>query len=111
MRTDLQRLKRDSESGHLSAASSGTGPAAVAPAARVGKSWKIVVLVVAVVLIVAGGLYYRSHQSNRLTDKDSIVLADFDNKTGDSVFDDTLKQGLSVQLEQSPFFDLVSIRR
>ncbi len=58
--------------------------------------------------MVAGGLYYRSHQNNRLTDKDSIVLADFDNKTGDSVFDNTLKQGLSVQLEQSPFFDLVS---
>jgi tetratricopeptide (TPR) repeat protein len=47
----------------------------------------------------------------RLTDKDTIVLSDFDNKTGDSVFDDTLKQGLSVQLEQSPFLALVSERR
>ena len=47
----------------------------------------------------------------RLTDKDTIVLSDFDNKTGDSVFDDTLKQGLSVQLEQSPFLDLVSDRK
>jgi hypothetical protein len=47
----------------------------------------------------------------RLTDKDTIVLSDFDNKTGDSVFDDTLKQGLSVQLEQSPFLDLVSERK
>ena len=63
-------------------------------------------------MLVAGGLYYRSHQqSNRLTDKDTIVLSDFDNKTGDSVFDDTLKQGLSVQLEQSPFLALVSERR
>ena len=106
MRTDLQRLKRDSESGYLSVASSGAGPAAV-PAARPGKSWKIAVLVL-VVLLGAAGIYYRSHQTNRLTDKDSVVLADFDNKTGDSVFDDTLKQGLSVQLEQSPFFDLVS---
>jgi hypothetical protein len=43
-----------------------------------------------------------------LTDKDSIVLSDFTNTTGDSVFDDTLKQGLSVQLEQSPFLNLVS---
>jgi tetratricopeptide (TPR) repeat protein len=61
---------------------------------------------------VAGGLYYRSHQqSNRLTDKDTIVLSDFDNKTGDPVFDDTLKQGLSVQLEQSPFLDLISERK
>jgi len=108
MRTDLQRLKRDSESGYLSAASSGSGTAAVAPAVRVGKFWKIAVSVVTLALIVAGGLYHRSRQSNRLTDKDSIVLADFDNKTGDSVFDNTLKQGLSVQLEQSPFFDLVS---
>jgi tetratricopeptide (TPR) repeat protein len=47
----------------------------------------------------------------RLTDKDTIVLSDFDNKTGDSVFDDTLKQGLSVQLEQSPFLALVSERK
>ena len=41
-------------------------------------------------------------------EKDTIVLADFDNKTGDEVFDDTLKQGLAVQLEQSPFLDLIS---
>src|SRR6202163_2313770 len=108
VRTDLQRLKRDSESGHLSAASSAAGPAVVAPAARVGKLWKIAIPVVAVALMVAGALYYRSRQNNRLSDKDSIVLADFNNKTADSVFDDTLKQGLSVQLEQSPFFDLVS---
>ena len=65
-----------------------------------------------VALLVAGGLYYRSHQqSKRLTDKDTIVLSDFDNKTGDAVFDDTLKQGLSVQLEQSPFLALISERR
>ena len=55
----------------------------MAPAARVGKIWKIVVPVLLVVLLVAGGLYYRLRQSNRLTDKDTIVLADFDNKTGD----------------------------
>ncbi len=108
MRTDLQRLKRDSEGGHFSTAISAPGPVARAPGPRVGKLWKIGVPVVALALIVAGSLYYRSQQSNRLTDKDSIVLGDFDNKTSDSVFDDTLKQGLSVQLEQSPFFDLVS---
>jgi serine/threonine protein kinase/tetratricopeptide (TPR) repeat protein len=44
----------------------------------------------------------------KLTDKDTIVLADFDNKTGDPVFDDTLRQGLSVELRQSPFFSLIS---
>ncbi len=46
-----------------------------------------------------------------LTEKDTIVLADFDNKTGDAVFDDTLKQGLAIQLEQSPFLNLVSDRK
>ncbi len=101
MRTDLQRLKRDSESG--------TAAVSEAPAAWIAKVWKIAVPILLVALLVAGGLYYRSHQqSKRLTDKDTIVLSDFDNKTGDAVFDDTLKQGLSVQLEQSPFLGLLS---
>ena len=74
------------------------------------------VLVPAVVILfacaIAGTLYFRSRQTTtRLTDKDTIVLSDFDNKTGDSVFDDALKQGLSVQLEQSPFLALVSEQR
>jgi len=74
------------------------------------------VLVPAVVILVAaaigGGLYFRSRQTTtRLTDKDRIVLADFTNTTGDSVFDDTLKQGLSVQLEQSPYLTLVNERK
>src|ERR1035437_9023008 len=112
MRTDLQRLKRDNESGRSAVASSGTAAMAEAPAARVAMVWKIAVPVLLVALLVAGGLYYRSHQqSNRLTEKDTIVLSDFDNKTGDPVFDDTLKQGLSVQLEQSPFLALVSERK
>ncbi len=64
----------------------------------------------AVVLIaaMAGGLYWRSRHGAKLTEKDTIVLCDFTNTTGDSVFDDTLKQGLAVQLEQSPFLDQVS---
>jgi serine/threonine protein kinase/tetratricopeptide (TPR) repeat protein len=112
MRTDLQRLKRDSESGRSAVASSGTAPLPGAPAARVAEVWRIAVPVLLVALLVAGGLYNRSHQhSNRLTDKDTIVLSDFDNKTGDPVFDETLKQGLSVQLEQSPFLALLSERK
>ena len=47
----------------------------------------------------------------KLTDKDTIVLADFDNKTGDPVFDDTLRQGLSVELQQSPFLTVISDRK
>src|SRR5208283_6215301 len=75
------------------------------------KLWKVLVLAALVLVATAiGGMwYFRSHRAaTRLTDKDTIVLADFDNKTGDAVFDDTLKQGLSVQLEQSPFLALVS---
>ena len=68
----------------------------------------IVLLMVATLGLAAGGIFWRSRQSQNLTEKDTIVLADFANSTDDSVFDDTLKQGLSVQLEQSPFLDLVS---
>ena len=60
-------------------------------------------------LSVAGYLYV--HRAPALTDKDTIVLADFDNKTGDPVFDDTLRQGLSVELQQSPFLSLISDRQ
>jgi len=107
MRTDLQRLKRDTESGHSSAASSGAVAVAEAPAARVWKLWKIAVPVL-VALIVAGGLYYRSHRSKPLTDKDTIVPADFANSTGDAVFDDTLKTALNLSLRQSPFLNMLS---
>jgi len=109
MRTDLQRLKRDTESGRSAAASS---VAAAVPAARVAKLWKVAVPVLLVALLIAGGLYYRSHQqSKRLTDKDTVVLADFDNKTGDTVFDDALKQALAVELGQSPFLNVLSDRK
>ncbi len=63
------------------------------------------------VLFVTGGLYWRWRQAHYLTDKDTIVLCDFDNETGDAVFDDALKQGLSIQLEQTPFLELVSASR
>ena len=54
------------------------------------------------------GWLLHSHKAHASTDKDTIVLADFTNTTGDSVFDGTLRQGLAVQLEQSPFLSLVS---
>jgi eukaryotic-like serine/threonine-protein kinase len=109
MRTDLQRLKRDSESGHRSGISSGTAAAEEASAARGATLWKIAVPVLLVALLVAGGLYFRSHQqSQRLTEKDTIVLADFTNSTGDAIFDDTLKTALNVSLRQSPFLNVLS---
>ena len=61
-------------------------------------------------LSVVGG-YFFARRPRRLTDKDTIVLADFENKTGDPVFDDTLRQGLSVELQQSPFLSLISDRQ
>jgi eukaryotic-like serine/threonine-protein kinase len=60
-------------------------------------------------LALTGYLYF--HRAPKLTDKDTIVLADFANSTGDPVFDDTLRQGLVVQLEQSPFLSLISDER
>jgi serine/threonine protein kinase/tetratricopeptide (TPR) repeat protein len=74
------------------------------------KPWKILVPAAAVLLaaISAGGLYLRSHRARPLTDKDTIVLADFSNSTGDTVFDDTLKTALNVALNQSPFLDVLS---
>jgi len=81
--------------------------------AKKNNLWKVAVPAAVLLLaaLIAGWLFYPWRQVRTLTDKDTIVLADIDNKTGDPVFDDTLKQGLSVQLEQSPFLALVSERR
>jgi serine/threonine protein kinase/tetratricopeptide (TPR) repeat protein len=140
MRSELMRLKRDTSSGQMSGAHSGTVtaahdtgsqsvvqqpmpssvsvPAAASSAAvKVAevpvtggkKLWKILVPAAVVVLavLVAGGLYFRSRPAATLTEKDTIVLADFTNTTGDAVFDDTLKQALSVALNQSPFLNVL----
>src|SRR5271170_6539689 len=108
MRTDLQRLKRDSETGRVTAAS-GVQAAEVPQVGRKLGRVLIPASVTLVVLFVAGGLYYRSHQLNkRLTEKDTIVLSDFTNTTGDAIFDDTLKTALNVSLRQSPFLNVLS---
>jgi eukaryotic-like serine/threonine-protein kinase len=74
-----------------------------------GKLRKIAVPVLLVGLLVATGVYYRArHPTNRLTEKDTIVLADFANSTGDPIFDDTLKMGLNISLRQSPFLNVLS---
>src|ERR1700693_2991522 len=121
MRTDLQRLKRDTESGPsaaeameaepVPASSVGTAsPAPTSPAKTHALSWPKLAGAAAVVVIslaVAVWLYV-ARRAHALTDKDTIVLADFTNTTGDPVFDGTLRQGLSVQLEQSPFLKTIS---
>ena len=107
IRTDLQRLKRDSESGHVSAPTSGTMAVTQSPAVRFAKPWKIVIPFLLSALLVAGGFYYRSRRKP-LSHKDTIVLSDFSNSTGDAVFDDTLKTALRVSLRQSPFLNVLT---
>ncbi len=165
MRADLQRLKRDTDTGRaVAAASSGSVPAVqdahrlppsgTTPAAAVSgapvsagavsagstpvaagagsgssaafrpassasvpvaavaaepsrKLWKIAVPVLALLLATGAGFFFYSRRSQALTEKDSILLADFVNTTGDSVFDGTLKQALAVQLEQSPYLNVL----
>jgi eukaryotic-like serine/threonine-protein kinase len=105
MRADLQRLKRNSQS-------SQTGVAAAAAGLQFGRKFvprvAIVGATVVIVGLAVGGWLFLSRKAHALTDKDIIVLADFTNTTGDPVFDGTLRQGLSVQLEQSPFLSIVS---
>jgi eukaryotic-like serine/threonine-protein kinase len=111
IRTDLQRLKRDTETGRVPSASSASVPSVQKSGTHAAKRnlLKIVVpSVVVVIALIAGGVYYRSRRAKPLTDKDTIVLADFDNKTGDAVFDDTLKTALNVSLNQSPFLNVLS---
>jgi len=105
IRTDLQRLKRDTDSGRVTASSR--------PGVErdIGKGWKLIASAVAAALVLSFSVYFHFHRAARLTDKDTIVLADFTNTTGEPVFDGTLRQGLTVQLEQSPFLSLISEQR
>jgi tetratricopeptide (TPR) repeat protein len=106
MRTDLQRLKRDVDSAAWVAPHAASNVAAnVAPRHRGVLITAAAVLLLA--LLVAGGLYWRAHRASRLTEKDTVVLADFTNRTGDAVFDDTLKTALRVALNQSPFLNVL----
>jgi eukaryotic-like serine/threonine-protein kinase len=86
--------------------SSGVRVAEVTPQ-RPRKIWKIAVPIAALLIAVAAGLFFYSRRSSKLTEKDSILLADFVNTTGDGVFDGTLKQALAVQLEQSPYLNVL----
>ncbi len=147
IRADLQRLKRDTDTGRAAAISSGSvpiaqeppsppppvsssgssaspfaassAPAAVASAASSAVSpslaaptrksrLPIFIGAAAILLaVLAGALYFRSHRAAALTEKDAVLLTDFVNTTGDSVFDGTLKQALATQLEQSPYLNIL----
>jgi eukaryotic-like serine/threonine-protein kinase len=107
IRTDLQRLKRDTESARFPAVSKDL----VGVGEQRGIGWKMVVPgAITLLALVAGGYFY-FHRAPKLTDKDTLVPADFINTTGDPVFDGALRQGLTVQLEQSPFLSLISEKR
>ena len=158
MRAELQRLKRDTDSGKRivaeepaesrgsgsgqgalagssgqtsGAQSSGRTAAAVSSQAsaqvsaerasrlhediasrspRARLTWILVGAALLIAALAIGGLYWRSRSMQRLTEKDSILLQDFVNTTGDPVFDGTLKQALAVQLEQSPYLNIVPDR-
>ena len=75
------------------------------------KRWRVIVAATMAVLALSAGGYFYLGRAPKLTDKDTIVLADFSNTTSDPVFDETLRQGLAVQLEQSPFLSLISDER
>jgi serine/threonine protein kinase/tetratricopeptide (TPR) repeat protein len=157
MRAELLRVKRDTDTGRVAAASSGAVPvaqdstpsaaalaspsasvaeisgmtatapssgsvraaipssSAIAPATETQgrggyrKLWKILVpaALVLVAALTIGGLYLRAHRVKPLTDRDTVVLADFANSTGDAVFDDALKTALAVSLNQSPFLNVL----
>ena len=122
MRSDLQHLKRDMESGRISSAdqtlSSSDMPASssIREAPSTDRSvtvrtysfpWKTLLAFVVVAAAVGSVAVWRARRRPMLTDKDTIVLADFNNTTGDPVFDDTLKQAMSVQLGQSPFLNIL----
>jgi tRNA A-37 threonylcarbamoyl transferase component Bud32/tetratricopeptide (TPR) repeat protein len=132
MRADLQRLKRDTDSGRSVVASgslvlassdqslsqaaalleSKSAAVLAAPVKSNRAKWAAVIgaAVLLAVACVAGWLHFARH-AQALTDKDTIVLAEFANTTGDPVFDGTLRQGLSAQLDQSPFLSLISDER
>jgi len=119
MRADLQRLNRDTGSGHSPGTGAeappiaGPGVAAPAVSAVTAKAhavrWPIVAGVAVVVIgLAVGGWLYFARRAQALTEKDTIVLSDFTNTTGDAIFDDTLKTALNVSLRQSPFLNVLS---
>ena len=101
IRTDLQRLQRDTKSTKIVAPT-------ISGRIRGRRIWKVTVPVVVALVFLALGVFFYLRRTPKLTDKDTIVLADFDNKTGDPIFDDTLKTALNVSLRQSPFLSVLS---
>ncbi len=112
LRSDLVLLKRGFESGHTVTAALLASSGIRRQPWIVRKKWTALGVTLGVVVVMAlGGWLNEIRRAHALNESDTVVLADFTNKTGDAVFDDTLRQGLVVQLEQSPFLSLVSERQ
>jgi serine/threonine protein kinase/tetratricopeptide (TPR) repeat protein len=106
IRADLQRLKRDTDTGQSAAAFSSSA-IKTPPASR--RKWPVIAAVAAMAIGAAiAWWFYKTRNTTPLTASDTVVVADFANSTGDPVFDDTLKQALLVQLSQSPFLNVLS---
>ena len=113
IRSDLQQLKRVSESGQITSSPAFVSTAIPAKPVSVRIfGWKVAAgAALLVALLASAGWFYNMRRAQALTQMDTIVLADFINKTGDPIFEDTLRQGLAAQLQQSPFLSLVSEQR
>jgi eukaryotic-like serine/threonine-protein kinase len=106
IRTDLQRLKRDSVSSRSGALTAQVEAKRGVKATRTRRG-AVAAAIIVIAGLAVGDWLFSSRKVHALTDKDTIVLADFTNATDDAVFDDTLRRGLSVQLEQSPFLSII----
>jgi tetratricopeptide (TPR) repeat protein len=111
LRADLRRLQRDSGSSRTMTAAAAADPHAEtevrsSPGRKV--PWKLVAGAVGVAALAAAAAYYAGRRTHPLSEKDTIVVSDFSNSTGEPVFDGTLKQALTVELEQSPFLNVLS---
>ena len=136
IRADLQRVLRDSGSARSAASEDGSPTQPLAPVPSSAsvirapnsasasqptvtpapsrfprKTILAVALIVILLALAPAAFYWRSHRPAKLSRTDTVVLGDFVNKTGDPVFDDTLKQALSVSLAQSPFLNILSDQR
>jgi len=114
VRADLLALRRVTESGQTTV--SVTVPAAVVASTQKSDSrlgWKAIAIggAALIAVLAISGWLYNTRRAHALTQADTVVLANFTNKTGDPVFDETLRQGLAAQLQQSPFLSLVSEQR
>ncbi len=110
LRADLKRLKRARDTGHVATAAVPAAAKAVPPLPRPSPAWRKPVFVGApllTILLVGGFFFYRSITTPALTAKDTVVLSSVVNRTGDTMFDDTLGEALGLQLRQSPFLNVV----